>query len=266
MLEQLQETLTNKEESFKQRIDQLTTERAQSKSGYKKQLDSTNILLSEEQTKSKELERQCLATQEHAMQQIASLAKDLKPKDDSKEMLLVVAQDQIIRLDNTIANLQMEKNNSLLNHEAEVQRLEHAIESCHKDLNLCLIDKAAAEKCNAVERTKAIQFQKDLGLVNESLQKVNNKYQLLVDEQIKLSQQINTLSEENASMENKAMCKLAKATSEQKKIVQQLEKEKRRSNAYKNKAVEAHKRGVKAKELLDDICCNASTANMLSNK
>lgn len=266
MLEQLQETLTNKEESFKQRIDQLTTERAQSKSGYKKQLDSTHLLLSEERTKSKELERQCLATQEHAMQQIASLAKDLKPKDDSKEMLLVVAQDQIIRLDNTIANLQMEKNNSLLNHKAEVQRLEHAIESCHKDLNLCLIDKAAAEKCNAVERTKAIQFQKDLGLVNESLQKVNNKYQLLVDEQIKLSQQINTLSEENASMENKAMCKLAKATSEQKKIVQQLEKEKRRSNAYKNKAVEAHKRGVKAKELLDDICCNASTANMLSNK
>ena len=258
MLEQLQETLTNKEERFKQRIDQLTTERAQSKSEYKKQLDSTHLLLSEERTKSKELERQCLATQEHAMQQIASLAKDLKPKDDSKEMLLV-AQDQIIRLDNTIANLQMEKNNSLLNHKAEARGLEHAIEACHKDLNLCLIDKAAAEKCNAVERTKAIQS-------NESLQKLNNKYQLLVDEQIKLSQQINTLSEENASMENKAMCKLAKATSEQKKIVQQLEKEKRRSNAYKNKAVEAHKRGVKAKELLDDICCNASTATMLSNK
>ena len=41
--------------------------------------------------------------------------------------MLLVAQDQIIRLDNTIANLQMEKNNSLLNHEAELQRLEHAI-------------------------------------------------------------------------------------------------------------------------------------------
>ena len=41
-------------------------------------------------------------------------------------------------------------------------------------------------------------------------------------------------------------------------VKQQLEKEKRRSSAYKTKAMEAHERSIKAKELFDNICTSPS--------
>jgi hypothetical protein len=38
------------------------------------------------------------------------------------------------------------------------------------------------------------------------------------------------------------------------KVRQELAKEKRRSNAYKSKALESHRRSVQAKEVLDSLC------------
>ena len=113
------------EETYKQKTDQLRHEFAQTEMELKKQLALANTSLVEEQAKTKDLERRCIETQEHAMKQISNLAKDLKTDDDSREKLLV-AQDQIIMLDNRIMDLQSEMKQLVNNHQAQVQRLEHA--------------------------------------------------------------------------------------------------------------------------------------------
>ena len=256
-LTNLKATLKQNEETYKQKIDQLCLDFAQNEMEIKKQLTLANTSLVEEQAKAKDLQRRCSETQEHAMKQISNLAKDLKTDDDSREKLLV-AQNQIIMLDNTITDLQSEMKQLVNNHQAQAQRLEHACESCHKDLNLVLLNMEQSEKNGAAERARSTQLQNELGEAEQSLQQLESKYQLLIDEKTKLSQTIEDLNYEKTSLESKVKCTLEQAEGTLRKEVsnvkQQLEKEKRRSRAYKTKAVEAHNRSIKAKELLDDLC------------
>ena len=249
------------EETYKQETDQLRHEFAQTEMELKKQLALANTSLVEEQAKTKDLERRCIETQEHAMKQISNLAKDLKSEDGSREKLLV-AQDKIIMLDNRIMDLQSEMKQLVNNHQAQVLRLEHACESCHKDLNLVLLNMEQSEKNVASEKARTTQLQNELGEAEQSLQQLESKYQLLIDEKTKLSQTIEDLNYEKMSLEAKVKCTLEQAEGNLRKeisnVKQQLEKEKRRSSAYKTKAMEAHERSIKAKELLDDICTSPS--------
>ena len=249
------------EETYKQKTDKLRHEFAQTEMELKKQLTSANTSLVEEQAKTKDLERRCIETQEHAMKQISNLAKDLKSDDDSREKLLV-AQDQIIMLDNRIMDLQSEMKQLVNNHQAQVQRLEHACESCHKDLNLVLLNMEQSEKNVASEKARTTQLQNELGEAEQSLQQLESRYQLLIDEKTKLAQTIEDLNYEKTSLEAKVKCTLEQAEGNLRKeisnVKQQLEKEKRRSSAYKTKAMEAHERSIKAKELLDELCTSPS--------
>ena len=84
----------------------------------------------------------------------------------------------------------------------------------------------------------------------------------MIDEKTKLSQTVEDLNYEKSSLESKVKCTLEQAEGNLRKEVsnvkQQLEKEKRRSSAYKTKAMEAHERSIKAKELFDNICTSPS--------
>jgi len=149
----------------------------------KRQLNLLNAVLFkfEEQEKTKKLEPQCMETQEYARNQISDLAGDLKQEDDSKEKLLVT-QDHISKLENTITNLQCEKKRDLNNHQAEVQRPQHACELCQ------LLEKKETEKDAEDMKALASQYQKNLEDSERSVWKLENGHQVLRDEEkMKLS-------------------------------------------------------------------------------
>ena len=267
----LQKSMAAKEERYKLEMDQLGDELAQSESRLKVQLASVTNLLVEEQAKCKELERQYLDIQEFATKQISDLANDLKQTDDSKEQLLF-AKDQITKHENCIAGLQRELAHANQNHQNEVQRLQHACEACHKDLNLVLFEKEEMDKNSAADKIKVIQMQKLLEESENSMQKLENKYQSIVSEKTNLLQRIDELADENDALKTKLKCtsedvrllKENEASDRKKtegalknevgKVMQELEKEKRRSSAYKSKAIESHRRSVQAKKVLDSLC------------
>lgn len=248
----LQESMITKENEHKQSTTQWKEILARSETDLKKEITFLKQQLAEEKTKAKDLERQCIQTQEHALKQISKLAEDLKPDEGCKKELLVV-KDQNLRLDNTISSLQHDMKQQLLDHQTELQRLEHTIETCHQDLNLCLIEKTNAEKNTAAEQMKATNFQKQLEETESSLATTDNKYQLLLDEKQKLSQKVEVLSDENKCTQEKASSVEGALKNEVGKVTRLLDKEIRRSSAYKEKAVEAHEKNLKAKEMLNNI-------------
>ena len=247
-MNRLRETLVAKDDGHKKEVEQLRHSFMQSETQLNHQLASTKAMLVEEQATNKELQRRCTVTQEHAMQQISQLAKDIK-RDDKSDQLLT-AKDQIIRLENKCANLQNEINQIASAHQAEVERLQHACESCHKDLNLVLLEKTDAEKNIAAERMKVTELKKELEESERELQTVRESYEVLIDDKMKLSQQTEDLKSEKESLESKL-----RRTMDQLDVVkEQHHKEQRRSSAYKGKAIEAHQKSVKCKEVLDSIC------------
>lgn len=248
----LQESLITKEKEHKQSTAQWKEQLATCEKDLKKEITCLKQQLAEEQAKAKDLERQCIQTQEHALQQISKLAEDLKPDKGYKEELLVVT-DQNLRLDNTISSLQQDMKQQLLGHQTELQRLEHTIETCHQDLNLCLIEKTNAENTTVALQTKATNFKKQLEETESSLAAAENKNQLLLDEKLHLSQKVEVLSEENKCTQEKASSVEGALKNEVVKVNQLLDKEIRKSNAYKAKAVEAHEKNLKAKEMLNNI-------------
>ena len=137
---------------------------------------------------------------------------------------------------------------------------------------MVLLEKTETDKINAAERMKAVQLQKELQESECSLLKLDEKYQLILDEKLELSQTLEELRYENNALESKVKCSLedirtleGQASSEREKAEEmlhseigkakeQLSREKRRSEAYKSKAIDAHRRSVEAKEVLDSIC------------
>ena len=265
-LASLRITMVAKDERYKQEMDRLGKEMAQSESRLKAQLTSAHNLLVEEQEKCKELERQCSDIHEFAMKQISDLTKDLKQPDDSKEQL-IYTKDQITKHEITIVELQRELAHTHQNHQNEVQRLQHACEVCHKDLKLVLFEKNEMDKSSAADKVKVAQMQKLLEESEISTQKLENNYHSIVGEKATLLQRIDELTDENGALRNKlkSTAEDMRLTKEREaseralknevgKVRKELEKEKIRSNAYKSKALESHRRNVQAKEVLDSLC------------
>ncbi len=248
-----------KEEEYRTQLEKLGQEGSQ----YELQLKKLDALLVEEKKKTKLLESRCVETHDRAMKQISDLAKNLKHENDSEEKLLV-AQDHIKRLENSITDLQSEMKRLVLGHQTEVERLQHACESCYKDLSLVLLEKKEADRVIAEMRVKAAQSRKLFEDSESLVLKLENGQQALRIE----------CSAENEALREKLRCTLEsvgllkdQASSEQEKAVgalrrevervnEELQKEKSRSEAYKSKALEAHMRSVKAKEVLDSLCSN----------
>jgi chromosome segregation ATPase len=257
----LQESGIAKEEETKLHIEKSGKETSQSELKLKGQLTLLNAMLVEEQEKTKKIERQCMETQEYARKQISDLAGDLKQEDDSKEKLLVT-QDHISKLENTITDLQCEMKRDLNNHQAEVRRLQHACELCHKDLNLVLFEKKETEKDAEEMKALASQYQKLLEDSERSVRNLENGHQALRDEEkMKLSEKIEDLHNENEALRGgirRALGDVSLLKDQGEKAVgrvkDELEKEKRRCDLYKSKALKAHLRSSKAKEVLDLLC------------
>ena len=239
-LSRLQETWRGKEDGYKQDTEKRQAESAKAKSELKKQLAASKVALAEEQTKAKQLKGRCLTTQDHAMKQVDKLAKELDREDHSEK--LIIARDQIVKLENTCLNLQNEIKQSAGKHQAEIQRLEHACESTHKDLSLVLFERKESDKIVNTEKLKRDHLRKEFEASERSLLK-------LEEQKMKLTQKLEDLERSLKTTMTEADVLKEQAS----KAKELLKKEQHRSQAYKTKALEAHKRSIEAKEVLDQL-------------
>ena len=239
-LSRLQETWRGKEDGYKQDTEKRQAESAKAKSELKKQLAASKVALAEEQTKAKQLKGRCLTTQDHAMKQVDKLAKELDREDHSEK--LIIARDQIVKLENTCLNLQNEIKQSAGKHQAEIQRFKHACESTHKDLSLVLFERKESDKIINTEKVKRDQLRKEFEASERSLLK-------LEEQKMKLTQKLEDLERSLKTTMTEADVLKEQAS----KAKELLKKEQHRSQAYKTKALEAHKRSIEAKEVLDQL-------------
>ena len=181
-----------------------------------------------------------MTTQDHAMKQVDKLAKELDREDHSEK--LIIARDQIVKLENTCLNLQHEIKQSAGKHQAEIQRLEHACESTHKDLSLVLFERKESDKIVNTEKLKRDHLRKEFEASERSLLK-------LEEQKMKLTQKLEDLERSLKTTMTEADVLKEQAS----KAKELLKKEQHRSQAYKTKALEAHKRSIEAKEVLDQL-------------
>ena len=89
------------------------------------------------------------------------------------------------------------------NHQAEMQRLQHACESCHKDLNLVLLQKEEASKMCEAMRTKMSQQTKQLEECERAEMKADEQCQLLENEKAMMQRKVDELILENKALEQR---------------------------------------------------------------
>ena len=221
------------------------------------------VNLVEAQEKIKCLEHQCLETQEHASKQINDLTKYLQQEDKGSNEKLLEAKERIYRLENTISDLQNEMKMQVNRHHAEIQKLEHAVTSCHKDLSIVLLEKQANDVNISEARMQVSQFQKLVEDSENTVRKLEIGQQTLRDENDSLNSKIHSLKNENETLtgavEGLRLQKVLLSTEQEKEVSSlhdDLNKERRRCDAYKLKALESHSRSVKAKEVIALLCSN----------
>ena len=229
----------------------------------KTDIKAMNVNLVEAQEKIKCLEHQCLETQEHASKQINDLTKYLQQEDKGSNEKLLEAKERIYRLENTISDLQNEMKMQVNRHHAEIQKLEHAVTSCHKDLSIVLLEKQANDVNISEARMQVSQFQKLVEDSENTVRKLEIGQQTLRDENDSLNSKIHSLKNENETLtgavEGLRLQKVLLSTEQEKEVSSlhdDLNKERRRCDAYKLKALESHSRSVKAKEVIALLCSN----------
>ena len=229
----------------------------------KTDIRAMNVNLVEAQEKIKCLEHQCLETQEHALKQINDLTKYLQQEDKGSNEKLLEAKERIHRLENTISDLQNEMKMQVNSHHAEIQKLEHAVTSCHKDLSIVLLEKQANDVNISEARMQVSQFQKLVEDSENTVRKLEIGQQTLRDENDSLNSKIHSLKNENETLtgavEGLRLQKVLLSTEQEKEVSSlhdDLNKERRRRDAYKLKALESHSRSVKAKEVIALLCSN----------
>jgi chromosome segregation ATPase len=215
-IQRLQTSLEAVEGAHYSELNKLRTETAHFTAKSAKDLSMARLILSEEQEKCKKLEQRCGEIQEHAKRHISELAKSLERHDDSAEKLLI-ANNEIVNLENAVMLLQQQKITSTRDNDAECHRLQHALEACHNEIRLRMIEANEITKECTMEKSRAEQLRKDLLVSNASLKKCEQNYQLLDQEKKKLSDIIDDLKLEKESVLQK-FNDLSKETVEMKQL------------------------------------------------
>jgi predicted RNase H-like nuclease (RuvC/YqgF family) len=88
-------------------------------------------------------------------------------------------------------------------HQAEIQRLEHAVTSCHKDLSIVLLEKQANDVSVNEARMQVSQYQKLVEDSENTVRKLEIGQQVLRDENDSLKGKIDSLNNENETLKGK---------------------------------------------------------------
>jgi chromosome segregation ATPase len=203
------------------------------------QLSQAQQLLAEEQTKSAKAEMRYKEAHESHIQSIKQLGSEFEGNtDDTKEKLLV-AQDNIRQLENKLSNLEGEKLQLVQNGEAEMQRLKHALESCHKDLGLALMQKEETAKMVEVMTTNTSQQSKQLEECKRAAMKADEQCQLIGNEKVMMQRKIDELVLEKKEFEQRMQI-----------VTDNMVAYKKEASIWKDKSSEAQKKAGEVRILV----------------
>ncbi len=199
----LKDALITKKAEHEGEVKQLRQIMMQTEHDLQAQLSEAQQMLADEQSKSATAEIHYKEAHECHIQSIKQLAKEFEgSSDDTKEKLLV-AEDSIRQLENKLSNLEGVKAQLLHNHQAEIQRLQHACESCHKDLNLVLLQKEESLKMCEALRTKTSKQTKQLEESERAMMKADEQCQLLENEKLMIQRKVDELILDNKALEQR---------------------------------------------------------------
>ncbi len=199
----LKDTLVAKKAEHEEEVKQLRQGMKQCDHELRAQLSHAQQLLADEQAKTIRAELRCKEAHESHIQSIKQLTREFEGNSDDTKEKLLVAQDRIRRIENKLSNLEGERAQLLHNHQAEMQRLKHACESCHKDLNLVLLQKEEAEKMCETMSSKASQQTKQLEEYERAMMKADEQCQLLENEKVMMQRKVDELMLENKALEQR---------------------------------------------------------------
>lgn len=194
--------LGNYKETHEVEIAKLRDDASKSTAESAKHLSALRLALSEEKEKSKRLEKRCNEINEHTIKRIGELAKSLENHDDSAEKL-IIAKDEIIRLENAVTRLQEQQLQTARDHDAECQRLQHAMEACQNEIRLRIIEANEVTKECAVEKSRSKQLQKELISCEASIKKYEQRCQSLEAEKKMLTDLVEDLNNEKQALQIK---------------------------------------------------------------
>lgn len=227
----LKDTLASEKADHEEEVKHLRQTIMQTEHELRAQLSQLQKLLADEQTKSAKAEMRYNEAHESHIQSIKDLGREFEGNtDDTKEKLLV-AQDNIRQLENKLSNLEGEKIQLDQNHKAEMQRLKHALESCHKDLGLALMQKEEATKMVEVMTTNTSQQTKQLEECKRAAMKADEQCQLIGNEKVIMQRKVDELMLEKKAFEQRMQI-----------VTDNMVAYKKEANIWKDKSSEAQKK------------------------
>lgn len=236
----LKDALAVKKAEYEQEVKQLRQCIMQTEHELRAQLSQAQQLLADEQTKSAKAESRYKEAHECYIQSIKNLAREYEGNSDDTKEILLLAQDNIRQLENKLTNLEGEKVQLVQNHTAEMQRLKHAVESCHKDLNLVLLQKEEVSKMVEAMSTKASQQTNQLEECERAVMKADGKCQLTEKEKVMMQRKVDELMLEKKELEQRMQI-----------VSDSMLVAKKEANIWKDKSSEAQK---KAGEVSSVVC------------
>lgn len=245
----LKDTLAVKKAEYEEEVKLLRQGMVQTEHELRAQLSQAQQLLADEHTKSTKAEIRYKEAHECHIQSLEQLAREFEGNNDDTKEKLLVAQDNIRQLENKLSNLEGEKVQLIQNHTAEMQRLKHAVESCHKDLNLALLQKEEASKMVEAMSTKATQQTKQLEECERAVMKADEQCQLIENEKGMMQRKVDEMMLEKKELEQRMQI-----------VSDSMLVAKKEANIWKDKSSEAQKKaGEVSKE-----CCLTSLLLLIS--
>ena len=199
----LKDTIVAKKAEHDEVVKQLRQAKMQCDRELRAHLSQAQELFADEQAKTTKAELRYKEAHESRFQNIKQITNEFEGNSDDTKKQLLVAQDRIRRIENKLSNLEGEKVQLLHNHQAEMQRLKHACESCHKDLNLVLLQKEEAETMCEAMSSEASQQTKQLEEYERATMKADEQCKLSESEELMMRRKVDELELDNKALEQR---------------------------------------------------------------
>lgn len=199
----LKDTIVAKKAEHDEVVKQLRQAKMQCDRELRAHLSQAQELFADEQAKTNKAELRYKEAHESRFQNIKQITNEFEGNSDDTKKQLLVAQDRIRRIENKLSNLEGEKVQLLHNHQAEMQRLKHACELCHKDLNLVLLQKEEAETMCEAMSSEASQQTKQLEEYERATMKADEQCKLSESEELMMRRKVDELELDNKALEQR---------------------------------------------------------------
>ena len=165
------------------------------------ELSRAQKLLADEEAKNARNEASYEEAHKRHIQSIKQLTKEFEGNNDDTKEKLLTAQDIIRQIENKLSNLEGEKLQH--NHQTDMQRLKHACESCHNDLNLALLQKEEISKMCETMSLKASQQTTQLEVLEREALQSDEQCEQLKNEKMGMQRKMEELVLENKALEER---------------------------------------------------------------